>query len=69
LRSAGTISAVWLMSATPIFSSCARYSEIDRPTRNPGIDSSLSTVPPVWPSPRPLIIGTATPHAATIGAR
>src|ERR1041384_5829175 len=25
-------------------------------------------VPPVWPSPRPLIIGTARPAAATIGA-
>jgi len=23
----------------------------------------LSSVPPVWPRPRPLIIGTATPHA------
>ena len=31
--------------------------------------SSLSSVPPVWPSPRPLTIGTATPHAATSGAR
>ncbi len=35
---------------------------------NPGIDSSLSSVPPVCPSPRPDIIGTATPQAATIGA-
>ena len=26
-------------------------------------------MPPVWPSPRPEIIGTGTPHAATIGAR
>ena len=39
-----------------------------RSTRNPGIDSSLSSVPPVWPSPRPDTIGTATPHAATAGA-
>ncbi len=30
--------------------------------------SSLSSVPPVWPSPRPEIIGTGTPHAATRGA-
>src|SRR3954452_437921 len=30
--------------------------------------SSLSSVPPVWPSPRPEIIGTAPPHAATSGA-
>ena len=34
----------------------------------PGILSSLSTVPPVSPSPLPLILGTATPEAATIGA-
>ena len=37
--------------------------------RKPGIDSSLSSVPPVWPSPRPDIIGTATPSDATSGAR
>ncbi len=36
---------------------------------NPGIASSLSSVPPVWPSPRPLIIGTVSPPAATMGAR
>src|SRR3954447_14480506 len=30
--------------------------------------SSLSSVPPVWPRPRPEIIGTATPQAARIGA-
>ena len=36
-------------------------------TRNPGIDSSLSSVPPVWPSPRPLIFPNGTPQAATIG--
>ena len=29
---------------------------------------SLSSVPPVWPSPRPEIIGTKPPQAATIGA-
>ena len=34
---------------------------------NPGIDSNLSSVPPVCPSPRPLILATGTPHAATIG--
>ena len=40
----------------------------ERLVRNPGMDSSLSSVPPVWPSPRPDIIGTATPQLATIGA-
>ncbi len=32
------------------------------------MDSSLSSVPPEKPSPRPLIIGTGTPQAATRGA-
>ena len=32
------------------------------------MDSSLSTVPPVWPSPRPDIFATGSPHAATSGA-
>jgi hypothetical protein len=31
--------------------------------------SSLSSVPPVWPNPRPDIIGTVTPTAASSGAR
>src|SRR5699024_8757715 len=31
-------------------------------------DSNLSTVPPVWPSPRPLILATGTPREATSGA-
>ena len=35
--------------------------------RQPGIDSSLSRVPPVCPSPRPDSCGTAAPHAATSG--
>ena len=34
---------------------------------NPGILSSLSTVPPVCPRPRPLILATLTPQAATMG--
>ncbi len=33
------------------------------------MDSSLSSVPPVWPRPRPDIIGTGTPQAAASGAR
>ena len=42
---------------------------MDRFTRKPGMASSLSSVPPVCPRPRPLIIGTASPPAATSGAR
>ncbi len=33
----------------------------------PGKHSSLSIVPPVKPRPRPLILATGTPHAATSG--
>src|SRR5258708_2337057 len=36
--------------------------------RYPGMESSLSSVPPVWPSPRPEIIGTMPPQAATTRA-
>ena len=34
---------------------------------NPGMASSLSMVPPVYPSPRPLILATVTPQAAASG--
>ena len=33
----------------------------------PGMASILSTVPPVWPSPRPLILAMRTPQAAAAG--
>ncbi len=36
--------------------------------RKPGMLSSLSSVPPVWPRPRPDIFGTTTPQAAASGA-
>ena len=36
--------------------------------RQPAMDSSLSSVPPVCPSPRPESCGTATPKTATSGA-
>ena len=39
-----------------------------RSVRRPGIDSSLSRVPPVCPSPRPDSFATASPSAAAIGA-
>ena len=44
-------------------------SSVERSVRKPGIASSLSSVPPVCPRPRPLTIGTGTPQAATSGAR
>ncbi len=40
-----------------------------RSARHPEMDSNLSSVPPVWPSPRPDSWGTAAPQAATSGAR
>src|SRR5438445_173642 len=46
------------------FMTCALVSARDKRVRKPGIASSLSSVPPVCPSPRPDIIGTATPQAA-----
>ena len=61
LRSAGAIFSVCPIMQQPQALSTRRNSGTDRPTRNPGIDSSLSSVPPVWPSPRPLIIGTIKP--------
>ena len=67
--SAGAISFVWPIIAQPTFASAAFISGSVRLTLNPGIASSLSSVPPVWPSPRPDIIGTGTPHAAASGAR
>ena len=66
--SAGAISAVWPTSAHPMEASDAFISAIDKLVRKPGIDSSLSSVPPVYPSPRPDIIGTTAPAAATTGA-
>ena len=53
---------------TPPWSrSCANISSLLRFARQPGMLSSLSSVPPVWPSPRPDSCGTATPKTATSG--
>ena len=68
-RSAGAISAVWPINAPPTAATAARNSSSESAVRKPGIDSSLSSVPPVWPRPRPDIIGTAAPHATASGAR
>ena len=67
--SAGAISAVWPIMLQPTSASIRWNSPSSRPVRKPGIDSSLSSVPPVWPRPRPDIIGTTTPQAAASGAR
>jgi len=67
-RSAGTSRSLWLTTATPMRSSWRRNSPCGSCTRKPGMDSSLSSVPPVWPSPRPDIFPNTAPHAATKGA-
>ena len=58
LRSAGAISALAETMAQPICAICRCNCASDRPVRKPGMASSLSSVPPVWPKPRPEIIGT-----------
>src|SRR5437588_626137 len=49
--------------AQPTSASTRRNSASDKLTLNPGMASSLSSVPPVWPRPRPLIIGTRRPES------
>ena len=52
----------------PISLSCLSNSSGESEVRKPGIDSSLSIVPPVCPRLRPDILATVHPFAATIGA-
>jgi len=56
------------MRQAPLRRKSSRKRVNGRSTRNPGMASSLSRVPPVWPSPRPLTMGTTTPQAAAMGA-
>ena len=66
--SAGASPSPAAQITAPTSSSCRISSSFDSAARQPGIDSSLSSVPPVWPRPRPDSCGTATPQAATNGA-
>ena len=66
--SAGVSPGPAAQMTAPTSSSCAIISSLSRDARQPGIDSSLSSVPPVWPRPRPDIIGIGTPHSAASGA-
>ncbi len=68
LRSAGASVGVAAHTTAPTSASWRSMSAMDSSARQPGIDSSLSRVPPVCPRPRPDICGTAAPHAATSGA-
>ena len=69
LRSAGASPGPAAQMTQPTRRSAAIISAGDRAARQPGMASSLSSVPPVWPRPRPDSCGTAAPHAATSGAR
>ncbi|OQC57511.1 MAG: hypothetical protein BWX54_01159 [Verrucomicrobia bacterium ADurb.Bin018] len=67
--SAGAISPVWPIMENPHLWMVSMNCFSVRLTLNPGMDSNLSSVPPVMPSPRPEIIGTANPAHAASGAR
>ena len=67
-RSAGTSAGVWLTIAAPHRARTVSNSSSESADLKPGIASSLSRVPPVCPSARPLIMGTASPQAAASGA-
>jgi hypothetical protein len=69
LPSAGASPAPAAQTTAPTSSNCAMNSSAVRDARQPGMLSSLSSVPPVWPRPRPESCGTATPNDATSGAR
>ena len=68
-RSAGARSSVAAHMTQPTVDRRSTNSPVASPARQPGIASSLSSVPPVWPSPRPESWGTAAPQLATSGAR
>ena len=65
--SAGAIFADWPMIANPKSFTVSKNASSSMAVARPGIDSSLSIVPPVNPRPRPLILATLPPHAATSG--
>ena len=56
------------ITATPMDFTCSINSAGLRVVLKPGMASNLSIVPPVNPSPLPLIFATGTPNAAAIGA-
>ena len=66
--SAGTRSAVCAHTASPISSTWRISSSLESSVRMPGIASSLSSVPPVCPSPWPESLTTCIPSSAASGA-
>ena len=69
LPSAGTSRGDWAATAHPTSRTWRVIASGSRSVRSPGIDSSLSSVPPVCPSPRPESLATARPRAAASGAK
>ena len=67
MPSAGARSGVWPAMAAPVSAICRMNRSGLRSTESPANDSSLSSVPPVKPRPRPESLATATPSAATSG--
>ncbi len=57
------------MIAIPVLLTDFKNSSVLSSALKPGMDSSLSMVPPVCPRPRPDILATGMPAAATMGAR
>src|SRR5690606_8862902 len=66
--SAGARSTPALATATPTSRTTSKNSERLSSTRSPGMLSSLSRVPPVWPKALPESLATGAPAAATRGA-
>ena len=67
LPSAGARSGVWPAMAAPVSAIWRMNRSGLMSTESPANDSSLSSVPPVKPRPRPESLATATPSAATSG--
>ena len=67
--SAGAKSAVWPIMAIPIRLTFSMNRSVVSAVVKPEKLSSLSMVPPVCPSPRPLIFATGIPQAAAMGVR
>ncbi len=65
--SAGARSRDWPVRTIPFSFSWCLNSSVVRSTRYPGMASNLSSVPPLKPSPRPDILPTGNPLAATMG--
>ena len=66
--SAGAKFAVWVIKLIPISLTFCINSFSSKTTLYPGIDSNLSAVPPVYPSPLPDIFATGILNDAIIGA-